>query len=298
MMAPPALATVTLVTQPADAQVSVDGRPLVGQTSPFTIQGLAPDSEHSLIVRSEGHAEHSSRFRVEPGETKALSTVELAPVRVDTGFELTSRPEGAAVFVDGQPLNKTTPVRISDLTPGLHTVRLDRGEGFLPWETQVAIAAGQVIELSPAQLAPAAAAKDESSGSSGVSEQARLERKLRRAERRAEREAARQAAAEAKRASRSAKTAPAKVASGAYAKPAAKPAPVVAGGGTLRVNSRPWSQVFVDGKLVGNTPQLGISLAPGTHKLKLVSPDLGMTKQLTVQIEKGKATTKVVNLIE
>jgi hypothetical protein len=80
--------------------------------------------------------------------------------------------------------------------------------------------------------------------------------------------------------------------------PAAKAAPVVAGGGTLRVNSRPWSQVFVDGKLVGNTPQLGISLAPGTHKLKLVSPDLGMTKQMTVQIEKGKATTKVVNLIE
>jgi hypothetical protein len=299
MMAPPALATVTLVTQPADAQVSVDGRPLVGQTSPFTIQGLAPDSEHSLIVRSEGHAEHSSRFRVEPGETKSLSTVELTPVRVDTGFALTSQPEGAAVFVDGQPLNKTTPIRIADLTPGLHTVRLDRGEGFLPWETQVAIAAGQMIDLSPAQLAPASAAKQASSGSSGGSEQARLERKQRRAERRAEREAAAEAAAEAKRAARAAKAAP-KVASAKPAKlpAAAKPAPVVAGGGTLRVNSRPWAQVFVDGKLVGNTPQMAISLSPGSHKLKLVSPDLGLTKQMTVQVEKGKATTKVVNLIE
>jgi serine/threonine-protein kinase len=79
---------------------------------------------------------------------------------------------------------------------------------------------------------------------------------------------------------------------------AAKPVPAVAGGGTLRVNSRPWSQVFVDGKLVGNTPQMAISLSPGSHKLKLVSPDLGLTKQMTVQVDKGKVTTKVVNLIE
>jgi len=298
MMAPPALATVTLVTQPADAQVSVDGRPLVGQTSPFTIQGLAPESEHMLLVRAEGHAEHSSRFRVEPGETKALSTVELTPVRVDTGFALTSQPEGAAVFVDGKPLDKTTPVRIADLEPGLHTVRLERGKGFLPWETQVAIAAGQVIDLSPAQLAPSTAVKDEASSSGARSDDARQERKARRAERRAERAAAKEAAAEAKRADRAAK-----VASKAASKPAklpvaAKPAPVVAGGGTLRVNSRPWSQVFVDGKMVGNTPQMAISLSPGSHKLKLVSPDLGLTKQMTVQIDKGKVTTKVVNLIE
>jgi hypothetical protein len=304
MMAPPALATVTLVTQPADAEVSVDGRPLVGQTSPFTIQGLAPESEHSLVVRAEGHAEHTSRFGVEPGETKTLSAVELQPVKVDTGFAINSQPVGAKVFVDGKPLELETPARIANLAPGLHTVRLERGEKFLPWETQVAVAVGQVIELESAQLIPTAAVEkseaSSSSRSSGGGEQARMERKERRAERRAE-QAAQKAAADAeKRSARAAKAAAKSNAKAAVAAkaPAAKAAPVVAGGGTLRVNSRPWSQVFVDGKLVGNTPQLGISLAPGTHKLKLVSPDLGMTKQLTVQIEKGKATTKVVNLIE
>jgi len=305
MMAPPALATVTLVTHPADAEVSVDGRPLVGQTSPFTIQGLAPDSEHSLVVRSGGHTEHASRFRVEPGETKALSTVELTQVQVDTGFALTSQPDGAAVFLDGKPLDLTTPARITDLAPGLHTVRLERGKSFLPWETQVAVAAGQVIDLAPAQLVPASAvAEGKASSSGGGGEDARLERKARRAERRAEREAEKQAARAEKSAKRAAKSAPAAVARTAPAKAApkalavAKPAPAVAGGGTLRVNSRPWSQVFIDGKLVGNTPQLGISLSPGSHKLKLVSPDLGLTKQLTVKVDKGKTTTKVVNLIE
>jgi hypothetical protein len=297
MMAPPALATVTLVTQPADAEVSVDGRPLVGQTSPFTIQGLAPESEHSLLVRAAGHAEQSSRFRVEPGETKALGAVELTAVKVDTGFAINSQPAGAKVFVDGQPLGLETPARIANLAPGLHTVRLDRGEKFLPWETQVAVAVGQVIELESAQLVPTAAVeKAQSQGSSGGSEEARLERKLRRAERRAEKEAA----AAAKKQARAAKAASAAVARTGKAAPipVAKAAPAVAGGGTLRVNSRPWSQVFVDGKLVGNTPQLGISLAAGSHKLKLVSPDLGLTKQLTVKVDKGKTTTKVVNLIE
>jgi len=302
MMAPPALATVTLVTQPADAEVSVDGRPLVGQTSPFTIQGLAPESEHSLLVRAENHAEHTSRFRVEPGETKALNAVELTAVKVDTGFAINSQPAGAKVFVDGQPLELETPARIANLAPGLHTVRLDRGAKFLPWETQVAVAVGQVIELESAQLVPTAAVEkaESSSGGSGGGEQARLERKLRRAERRAEKDAAKEAKAAAKQQARAAKAAPVAVARTAKAAPVpvAKPAPAVAGGGTLRVNSRPWSQVFIDGKLVGNTPQLGISLASGSHKLKLVSPDLGMTKQLTVQIDKGKTTTKVVNLIE
>jgi hypothetical protein len=302
MMAPPALATVTLVTQPAGAEVSVDGRPLVGQTSPFTIQGLAPESEHSLVVRAEGHAEHTSRFSVEPGETKSLSAVELKPVKVDTGFAINSQPAGAKVFVDGQPLELETPARIANLAPGLHTVRLERGEKFLPWETQVAVAVGQVIELESAQLVPLTAVeKPEGKSSSGGSDQARSERRARRAERRAERAAEQAAAEAAKREARAAKAAArsnAKAAVASKTLPAAKAAPVIAGGGTLRVNSRPWSQVFVDGKLVGNTPQLGISLAPGTHKLKLVSPDLGMTKQMTVQIEKGKATTKVVNLIE
>lgn len=301
MMAPPALATVTLVTQPADAEVSVDGRPLVGQTSPFTIQGLAPEAEHSLVVRADGYGEHSSRFSVEPGETKALNAVELAQVRVDTGFALSSQPDGAAVFVDGEPQNLKTPARISSLKPGLHTVRLERGEGFLPWETQVAVAVGQVIELEPAQLVPTeAVARSDSSSSSGSSrsEQARQERRARRAERRAERAAAKEAAAAAARSARAAKAAPAARTAVARAPMVAQPAPAVAGGGTLRVNSRPWSQVFVDGKLVGNTPQMGISLKPGSHKLKLVSPDLGLTKQLTVQVSKGQVTTKVVNLIE
>ena len=39
--------------------------------------------------------------------------------------------------------------------------------------------------------------------------------------------------------------------------------------GTLLVNTTPWGQVYVDGEMVGNTPQR-LSLAPGTHTLRVV----------------------------
>ena len=67
--------------------------------------------------------------------------------------------------------------------------------------------------------------------------------------------------------------------------------------GTLRVNTRPWSKVFVDGRLVGNTPQFNIPLKAGTHKVKLVNDQMGLTKTVKVSVKGGQTVTKVINLI-
>jgi hypothetical protein len=71
-----------------------------------------------------------------------------------------------------------------------------------------------------------------------------------------------------------------------------------AGSGMLRINSRPWSKVFVDGTLIGTTPQMAITLSPGQHTIELVNPDLEMSKTVLVDIEPNQLLTKVVNLIE
>ena len=89
-------------------------------------------------------------------------------------------------------------------------------------------------------------------------------------------------------------TAPVAPAGGAISPPPS--APRGAATGTLRVNSLPWSEVFVDGKPVGNTPQMGLLLPAGRHKLKLVNPPLEMTKILSVQIEPGQVVTETINL--
>lgn len=38
----------------------------------------------------------------------------------------------------------------------------------------------------------------------------------------------------------------------------------------LSINSSPWAELSVDGRVVGNTPQLGIRVTPGRHRLVLV----------------------------
>jgi eukaryotic-like serine/threonine-protein kinase len=79
------------------------------------------------------------------------------------------------------------------------------------------------------------------------------------------------------------------------------PAPAPSGGGgtgTLRVNTRPWSKVFVDGRLIGNTPQMNISLSAGRHTITLVNDDFGIRKTVKVDIRAGEVETQVLTLTE
>jgi hypothetical protein len=68
------------------------------------------------------------------------------------------------------------------------------------------------------------------------------------------------------------------------------------GPGTLRLNSVPWSQVYVDGRLVGNTPQMNISLSPGPHRITLVNSEANIREVHTVTIEAGQTVTRVIRL--
>lgn len=40
--------------------------------------------------------------------------------------------------------------------------------------------------------------------------------------------------------------------------------------GQLWVNSTPWAQVYVDGELLGNTPQMDVAVRAGVHTLRIV----------------------------
>jgi hypothetical protein len=48
------------------------------------------------------------------------------------------------------------------------------------------------------------------------------------------------------------------------------PAPQPAPQGTVFINATPWGSVYVDGRLVGNTPQVNLRLDAGTHTLRVV----------------------------
>ncbi len=73
---------------------------------------------------------------------------------------------------------------------------------------------------------------------------------------------------------------------------AAPPPPPPPAKGELVLQVRPWAKVLVDGREVGDTPLPNpIRLSPGTHKVRLVNPDLGKDVTEDVEIESGEKFT-------
>ena len=72
-------------------------------------------------------------------------------------------------------------------------------------------------------------------------------------------------------------------------KAATKAAPA-AGQGTLNVTSIPVSNVIVDGRPMGSTPKMGLSVPAGTHTVVFVHPEHGR-KVVTVTVAAGATQT-------
>ncbi|AKT41056.1 PEGA domain-containing protein [Chondromyces crocatus] len=63
--------------------------------------------------------------------------------------------------------------------------------------------------------------------------------------------------------------------------------------GTLNINSIPVSKVVLDGRPLGSTPKVGVSVSPGSHTVTFIHPELGK-KSVTVTVAAGKTATAAV----
>lgn len=127
--------TLEVLSVPAGAQVTLNGRGLPGVT-PMTVESYLPAGQrHELEVVLAGHRTWSSRFVPGPGKTKQIAV--LAAERVALRVETV--PPGALVIIDGKPIGNA-PLVIPELTPGaVHSVQAKLG-GFIPAEQPVQIA--------------------------------------------------------------------------------------------------------------------------------------------------------------
>ena len=66
--------------------------------------------------------------------------------------------------------------------------------------------------------------------------------------------------------------------------------------GFLKINSIPWSQVYVGRKLIGNTPILKLELKAGSHTIKLKNPDLGVSKTIRIKLKAGETVIRLEKL--
>ena len=298
-----AVGSAVFSTQPADARVSVDDKVVPGSGSPYSLADLAPGT-HRVVVSKAGFKDYNGEVVIERGESKTVPLIELAPLAREVGFAIRSTPEGAAVWIDGQSANEVTPARLTGIAPGIHRLQL-KLDGYTEYELQMFVPDGTLLQLPAAELVPSADAAHAAKPArpSARSKKSDDEEELAAAPRARSRKsddddepAPRSSYRSRKsddsddfgssRASRSSTT-------------TEKSAPASSGKlGTLRLNTRPWSQVIVDGRMVGNTPQPNLQLSAGKHKLQLINQQLGLNKTVTVTIEPGEINTQVLNLAE
>ncbi|WP_456444850.1 PEGA domain-containing protein [Oceanithermus sp.] len=142
---PPATGTLAIESSPGGAKVFIDGA-YRGRT-PLVLE-LRPGM-HDVELRLEGYEPYRARVQVRAGQTTRLSPRLVRTVRTGTLF-VDSSPQGAQVYVDGDPVGRT-PVQLA-LDEGTHDVEL-RLEGYEPYRVRVQVRAGQTTRLSPRLVA-------------------------------------------------------------------------------------------------------------------------------------------------
>jgi tRNA A-37 threonylcarbamoyl transferase component Bud32 len=253
-----------VVAEPGrELAVLVDSNPVPVTESPVRLQ-LKPGF-HSVRIEHAGNTPWSEGLNVGPGETLVRNIrMELSAPKTG-GFTLVSEPAGAAASLDGASLGQVTPMRVQSVIAGAHTLELRLGNRM--WRQQINVEPGKLLEVK-ATLPP----EDQNGASKPATEPAVADN------------TSKPATPPTPSPPPAPETAPSKAPAGNPAQPKGKqvaeaphpepkrPAPrprqtkltlpkaplPTAGGnfGYLRVNSKPWTKIIVDGVDTGlNTPQ-------------------------------------------
>lgn len=162
-----------------------------------------------------------------------------------------SRPSGARVSIDGE-FRGETPLTLDGLPVGQLRVEISR-RGYRDWEGLAVLRDGQTVSLTPTLTRARPGARMRPTPMETVDTSAMDT-------------------------------------SAMEATPPPQMTQRATGSGELRVNTRPWSRVYVGDRLLGTTPLGGVSLPAGRANLRFVDRD-GETHRRSVTIRQGERET-------
>lgn len=135
---------ITVDTGGLDAQLLVDGR--VSGKVPGEVE--IPAGTHEVILRAPRHVDHVTQLEVKGGGERQQLAAQLQPSVGTLVFD--TQPAGASVRIDDQELG-FAPQHV-ELEAGLHQLVLT-ASGRSAWRSEVAIIAGQTLDLGRIDLA-------------------------------------------------------------------------------------------------------------------------------------------------
>jgi PKD repeat protein len=134
----PSYGSIALTSIPSGAMVNIDGS--MRGTTPSVIPDVLPGN-HELILSLRGYDDWNQVISVGSGQTSAVNAI-LTAIPVSTGsLAVTSDPAGAEIFID-EGFKGVSPLTISGLVPGTHTVTA-KLQGYTDTSTNITIIAGQ-----------------------------------------------------------------------------------------------------------------------------------------------------------
>jgi hypothetical protein len=314
-------ALVVTVSGPGDVavdavEVFVDDK-LVCSSSPCRAEGLSA-GVHIVKVEAQGYPKMAGRaVGIESGRDGVLELT-LGAAGGGTGLRVPALGEFLRVQVDGEDRG-ALPVELTDLEPGMHTVRIAGNERYSPFEQKVEIRAGHMLDLKPGlKVLKGRARLVAGTGAQGarvllhcvgqdrllvqlptsVDVDAQKPCKLT-ASRDGYNEFAQQLTFEEGEAEKTFTVSLIQAGGVAEADQAkgksdtGEPAAAAGGTGTIRCNSIPASTVVVGGRPLGSTPT-STKVPAGTYTVMFVHPEKGR-KAVTVSVKAGQTAVASAN---
>ena len=67
--------------------------------------------------------------------------------------------------------------------------------------------------------------------------------------------------------------------------------------GKLSVNCTPWCHIYLDDQDSGrNSPALGMEVRAGKHRLKVVNPPTGLSREMVIDVAPGETVKQMIRL--
>jgi serine/threonine protein kinase len=138
-----AIGQALIDSDPAGAQIQIDGKSDAAWVTPFNVGGLSA-GKHIVSASKSNYASEIRSLEVAAG-VKASLTFRLSPM--NALIVVTSSPAGAAIALDGKPTGRVTPAQFS-ADKGSHVVLL-RKSGYLDETVTTDLIPGQNFQYAP-----------------------------------------------------------------------------------------------------------------------------------------------------
>jgi hypothetical protein len=253
-----------------------------------------PPGPYTVSVVRPGYTRNDQSVEVRAGQTATLSVALEAAA--DTGFELTSVPPGGLVWLDGNAMSgpdgqARTDFRAYRIPPGKHVLEIKGDPKRQPWREEIQVEPGLIKKINAVLLAIGADAGKTPPPApppppgpsvippSGLS--------------RIEPGAATPSPPAPRRRPRAPREETEEEPIATTTPRSRTPAPVeeTGAGGTdcaITVGTRPWSEVWIDGKNTGRHTPYSESISCGKHKLTFKRPDLSLTRTESITVRSGE----------